>query len=109
MLKEFIFGSSFLVLFPFYLTVQNIPNTIKNYKYEDYTIIAPIYLGIMNILSKYLGKNIIGILSPTIVFLFSFTTNKYNFTKKQWIKYYFRILIRHYITFNVIIKYLESI
>ena len=78
-IKSFLVGSSFPVLFPFFITVMNIPDSVKNYSYESYTILAPLFIGVMNILSQYLGKTFISFLSPLIVILIAYFSKSYNF------------------------------
>ncbi len=113
LLKRFIIGSSFPVFVSFFLKVQTIPDSIKNYTYQQYTIIAPIYLGFMNVLAGFFNKKyrylLIGIISPTGVCLYSYMNKTYNFNNKEWINYFIRIYIKHFITFNIIIKNLMLI
>ena len=105
-IKRFIVGSSFPVFIYFFFRVRLIS---KNYKYEDYSIIAPFYLGIMNIIAGKIGYINVGILSPLIVISFAYLTKSYNFNKKEWIEYSIRIIITHFIMFNLIVKNLQSL
>lgn len=117
-LKQFLIGSSIPVVIPFYISVMNINPNIKNYSYSNYTLIAPIYFGIMTMLSLFLAKKynldnrnrflLIGIISATLVCTFSTLTKSYNFTTKEWIIYYISIFIRHILTYNITIYYLNK-
>jgi hypothetical protein len=113
-LKSFVIGSSWFVFILFFLSVMKIKN--KNYSYELYTIIAPFYLGLMNMLSLYLANKyklslrqrflLIGIISPLIVIIFAKLSNSYNYTSKKWYEYYVYIIVKHMLIFNIIIYYL---
>lgn len=116
-LKAFVIGSSFITTLPFFITVMNIPNTIKNYSYNSYTIIAPLYFGIMNMIAIYLSSIltislrqiyfIMSLVSAAIVITVVHTMNLYHFTPQQWIPYYIRVIIRHMIAYNIFIYYLN--
>jgi len=112
-LKSFVIGSSYLVFFLFYFSVMDISPSIRNYTYEQYTMIAPIYLGMMNVIGNYLFQNhpyrylLTGIISGSIVAIFATLNNSYNFTKEKWIKYYFYILSKHIFTHYILIQSLE--
>lgn len=116
-LKSFVIGSSFPVFILFFLAVRNISNDTKNYSYDDYTIVAPIYLGTMNVISLYLSNYLnlslreryllIGIISPIIVIVFGRLINSYNYTNEEWLKYSIRLIIKHFTIYNVIMYNLE--
>ena len=114
-LKSFIVGSSYPVFVLFFINVQRIE---KNYKYEQYTLIAPLYFGLINMLSLYIQNMFtldfrqryiyISILSSIIVSNIAYFSNAYNYTVLQWIWYFFRIFVLHFITFNFIIFNLQK-
>lgn len=116
-LRSFIIGSSWLVFVLFFLSVMRISNKIRNYSYKSYTIIAPLYLGLMNTFSLYLARRfnltmrqryvVIGLISPIIVIIFAKITSAYNFTASEWFRYSLRIIIKHFLIFNIIVYYLE--
>ena len=118
-IKSFIIGSSLPVFLHFFLKVRTIDDKIKNFSYEDYTIIAPLYLGFMNSLSLYLSKQFewsleqrlfyIGVISGIFVCILARSINSYNFTDEEWKMYYLRIITKHILTFSVIIYLLEKI
>ena len=54
-LKQFVIGSSYLIFLPFFLLVKNsLPE--KTYSYYTYTITAPVYFGVWNVLSLVLAE-----------------------------------------------------
>ena len=118
-LKSFIIASSFPIFFTFFLKVASIDDSIKNYSYETYTIIAPLYFGIMNVLATILQnktnlskKDIyfyFGIVSPLIVITFAKLSKSYNFTKEEWMKYSVRLFIKHFLIYRICIYFLENI
>ncbi len=117
-LRSFIIGASFPVFILFFLSVRNIPDLIKNYTYEDYTIIAPVYLGLMNALSLYLATYfglslrmryvLIGIISPLIVITVARSIRSYNYNRTEWNSYYLQLVIKHFLIFNIIVYNLEK-
>ena len=112
-LKSFIIGSSLPVFITFFLSVAKINNNIKNYSYKSYTIISPLYFGIVNMLSLYYLKNydrfiFTGLISPLIVIIFAKSFNSYNFSFNEWLYYSLKIIIKHFIIWNLVIRYLEK-
>ena len=118
-LREFVVGSSYLVfIFPFYNVSKLSPHE-KNYTYQNYTFIAPLYIGLMNALSLYLATlfslsmieryYLISLISATIVCIFSTYRKAYNYSRHQWILYYIRIFALHFILYSVIIYSIEKI
>ena len=110
-LLAFLIGSSYPVFVSFFLSVQNRPDSLMNYTFKDYSLIAPLYLGLMNVLGLCLfPKNRFvwtGILSGLTVATVATLMDSYNFTQAQWNQYYLRILLKHFFTFNVVIQLLE--
>jgi len=113
MLKEFIVGSSAFVFLPFFLSVRNLNPNDKNYSYADYTIVAPLYLGLMNLCGSILFHSspyrfiLTGLLSGVIVSIIATLLNSYNYTSDQWKQYYIHIIFKHVITFGIIVNLLE--
>lgn len=114
-LKEFIVGSSIIIVMPFYYLVYHSKNYNK-YGYYIYTFLAPLWFGIWNVISLIIAENlnlskrlrflIVSFMSLlSIYFIAQFY---YKFTKKQWHKYYFDQFIRYMITWNVVIFYLDK-
>jgi hypothetical protein len=118
-LRSFVIGSSFPVFVIFFLVVMNISTNTKNYTYENYTLIAPIYLGVMNMLALYLANEfelslrmryiIIGIISPLVVIMFAYITHSYNFNGEEWRKYAATLVVQHFLIFNIIVYGLEKL
>lgn len=116
-IKSFVIGSSIFVFMHFYLSVQKGDPKKMNYTFEQYSIVAPLYLGFMNMASLFLGKTYelslrtrlfyMSIMSPLFVFCISYFSGTYNFTKKEWIRYGAWILLKHMFTYNVLIYLLE--
>ena len=114
-LREFIIGSSILVIVPFYYLVYN--SKLYNYNnYYKYTLLAPIWFGIFNIISliisekfnlskrlRYFNISIISLLS-----IYFISQYYYNFNKKEWFKYYFIQFILYMFTWNILIFNLDK-
>lgn len=117
-LRAFIIGSSFVVILPFISKVASLDEDDMNYTYQTYSFIAPLYLGIMNMISLYLADQfnlslrerylLIGTISPLIVASFAYLTGKYNFNQTEWISYAVRLWVKHFLTFNVVIFLIEK-
>ena len=106
-LRHFIIGSSLPVIILHYFLVYF--NKKKNYSFFSYSILAPLYLGLMNIVSHNIFKKInihklllFTFISANFVFNLSYFTNKYNFNTKEWYMYYFRLHILHFYLYNII-------
>ena len=56
-LRDFIIGSSILVLFPFYYGTYY--NTYRKYSYYNYTLAAPLWFGLWNIISLIIAEKCI--------------------------------------------------
>lgn len=123
-LRSFIIGSSGLVVFQFFATLALQKKGVYTIPYKKYSILAPIYFGLMNILSLYIGKTynlslerrffIISIISIlfTVSFNYFFSSKKYKpystYDTKDWIYYILINGARHIIAFNLIMFYFEK-
>lgn len=116
-LRSFVIGSSFPVFVLWFISVSQVTN--KTYSYELYSILNPLYFGLMNMLAYHLGKIydwslrkrlfIISIVSAAFVSTLTITNNPYGYkTIKQYVTYVEHILLWHFITYNVIIYWLEK-
>ena len=116
-LKEFIIGSSIMVVLPFYYGAYY--NTDKTYSYYLYTLAAPIWFGLWNIISliiadklklskrlRFLTISIISVIS--IIILQQTILFPYNYSKKEWYEYYIYIFLKYMIIWNIIIFYLDK-
>ena len=116
-IRSFVIGSSLPVFMHFFLSVQKIDNKLKNYTYEDYSIIAPLYLGFMNMISLYIGRQFgltlrerlfyISLISVVFVNIIARYAKSYNYSKKEWMKYTLWIFLKHLFTYNILIYLLE--
>lgn len=111
MLKDFIVGSSVIVFLPFFLAVSRIPRKDRNYTYIQYTLVAPIFLGLMNVIGGILFPKyryvLTGLLSGITVAIIASLLNSYNYTSLQWHEYYIRIILKHVLVFGIIINGLD--
>ena len=103
-LRDFIIGSSILIILPFYYgTYYNVDRT---YSYYNYTLLAPLWFGLFNVISLIIAEqfnlskrlrfftiSIISLLS--IYFIAHFYYDK---TQKQWLFYYLQQFITYMIT-----------
>ncbi len=118
-LRSFIIGSSWPIFIPFFYGVANLYSPkIFNYSYQDYTFIAPVYLGLMNVIATFIGlqfklslscRLLIGsIISFSTVFLITqiYETYKTEYLPNVW-QHYGQIFLTHFLVFNFIIYYLE--
>lgn len=116
-LKQFVIGTSVLVVWQFLYAVHNLGKK-KTYSYYHYSIIAPLWFGLWNVISLLLAEkfNLSSrarfLLITPITFLISIlivkTIGAYNYSQSEWVQYYIRLFIRHFITWNIIIFYLEK-
>lgn len=114
-LTAFIVGSSLPVFALFFYGVAGYKqNNIINYSYERYTLLAPLYFGVMTMIALYISNImnislqislfIVSILSIIIISTLITSINAYKFsTQKQWYNQYITISIAHLITYNIII------
>jgi hypothetical protein len=117
-LRAFVIGSSYLVFFPHFLAVGMSDNKQLNYSYKEYTFVAPVYLGLINMISLYftniynLSRRmryiIFGSISPLLVSSFSLIFQTYNYTNERWIIYVIGLFIKHFLIFNIIIFSLDK-
>ena len=114
-LKEFIIGSSIIVVLPFYYIVYH-SKSKRTYNYYIYTLAAPLWFGLWNIISLIIAEKFkltkrlrfltISIISLLTVYLIS--NYYYDKTTKEWYDYYFQQFIRYMITWNIFIFYLDK-
>jgi hypothetical protein len=118
-LRAFVIGSSFLVFIPYFIAVKSFDKKLVNYTYENYTLYAPIGLGLYNVLSLYIAnkfnltkKNrlfLISILAPTLVALTVYFLKAYNYTTlDQWFNHIWKLYLLYFVVFNLIVYYLDK-
>lgn len=116
-LKEFLIGSSYFVFLPFFYNVKN-TQPKKTYDYYDYTLIAPVWFGLWNMISLVIAKQfglskrlrylLISIISSISVMFIATYRKSYDFNEKEWSKYYFNIFIKYLVVWNIVIFYLDK-
>ena len=117
-LKEFVIGSSIAVVLPFYYMAYN-HQPKKQYSYYHYTLLAPLWFGLWNIISLVIANRfglsrrsrylVVSILSfMTIIILQQTLLNPYDFTKEEWINYYMYLFIKYMLVWNIVIYYLDK-
>ena len=120
-LKAFTIGTSGPVWFQHMASLALIDDNYYNYSFKAYSLIAPIYYGLMAMFALYIGKTfnlslserlfITSIISICfVVLLMYFVSKKYykpykSYTTKEWFSYILRNGARHLINFNLIIYY----
>nr|QBK88669.1 MAG: hypothetical protein LCMiAC01_03470 [Mimivirus LCMiAC01] len=116
-LKQFIIGSSYLVFLPYFYSVQK-SQSKKNYSYFKYTLIAPVWLGVWNVISLILAEYfnlsmemrflVVSIISSLCIMFIATYLKSYNFDKDEWKKYYFYIFVKYLIIWNLVVYSIEK-
>ena len=118
-LRAFVIGSSFFVFIPYFIAVKSFDKKLVNYSYENYTLYAPIGLGLYNVLSLYIANQInltkrnrfflISLLAPTLVVLTVYFLKAYNYTTiQQWFNHIWKLYLLYFIVFNFVVYYLDK-
>lgn len=117
-LRAFVIGSSCFVFLPYFYIVSNFDTDQFNFDYKTYTYLAPVALGIMNLISFILSKkyNIstknrflyTSIIAPTFVLLTVIYFNIYNYTIIDWFYHTINLYLLYFIVFNYIVYYLDK-
>ena len=107
LLKAFVIGSSWPIFIPYFYFVAQSKD--KNFKYTDYSMIAPLYFGIMNVLSLFVSKDrftglfIISQISALMVIMLITRNKSYDFgSKKRWIQQYMLVYLAHLMSYMMI-------
>jgi len=116
-LKAFVLGSSYIVFLPFFYSVKN-SQSKKTYSYYHYTLVAPIWLGLWNVISLLIANYfnlsnrfrflLISVLSSFCIMGIAFYFKTYNFTYEEWKKYFFYIFVKYLLIWNIIVFYLDK-
>ena len=116
-LKQFVVGSSYLVFLPFFYAVHN-QQPKKTYNYYDYTLLAPVWFGLWNIISLLLAEYfnltmrqryvLVSVLSSISVMMIATYMETYKFTKDEWTRYYLKIFIKYMLVWNIVIYNIEK-
>jgi hypothetical protein len=117
-LRAFVIGSSFFVFIPYFIAVRSFDKNLVNYSYENYTLYAPIGLGLYNVLSLYIANQfnltkrnrffLISILAPTLVVLTVYFLKAYNYTINQWFNHIWKLYLLYFVVFNFVVYYLDK-
>jgi hypothetical protein len=118
-LRAFVIGSSFFVFIPYFIAVRSFDKKLLNYNYENYTLFAPIGLGLYNVFSLYIANKFnltkrnrflfISILAPTLVVFNVYFLKAYNYTSiQQWFNHIWKLYLLYFIVFNFIVYYLDK-
>ena len=119
-LRAFVIGSSFLVFFPYFWIVSSFDKKNINFSYQFYSFMAPIALGVFNILSLYLANKfnlssinrflLISFIAPTLVALTVYFTKAYNTLKtySSWLNYLVKLYLLYFIVFNFDVYFLDK-
>lgn len=115
-LKQFIIGSSCITFAPFFYAAGKIKD--KEYSYYNYTLVAPLWLGLWNVISliiaNYLGLSMrnrflmLTLITYSLSIIIVKYLNAYKYTREEWNRYYVRLFIRHFIMWNIFVFYVEN-
>ena len=116
-LRDFIIGSSIVVVAPFYYAVHN-SQIDKPYSYYQYTFLAPLAFGFWNVISLIIAEKfgiskklrflLISLITYLAIIFFVYYFNVYKLTSNEWIKYFIYQFLRYMIVWNIIIFYLDK-
>ena len=117
-LRAFVIGSSCLVFLPYFWCVSRFKKEDFNFSYIPYTFLAPVALGLMNMLSLFLAKQfnlskknrflLISILGPTFIASVIIFLKIYNYTRKEWASHLVSLYVFYFIIWNLIVYNLDK-
>jgi len=101
-LRAFVIGSSFFVFFPYLFGVSQFDPKKFNFNYKMYSFIAPIGLGLVNVISLFIANCfkltremryiVISLLAPTFVTTLVYLLKIYNYNLREWLYHIFKVL-----------------
>jgi hypothetical protein len=116
-LRAFVIGSSLLVIFPHLFAVSRLDESKLNYTYTQYSFVAPIYYGLMNMISLFIALSfhltnrqrylLIGSISPLIVTSFSYFMKTYTYQGTEWLTYATGLFVKHFLIWNIVVYLLD--
>lgn len=116
-LRAFVIGSCIPVVFSHYYAVATANKQKLNFSYEQYTFVAPVYYGLMNMISLYIALLfalsrrqrylVVGTISPLIVISFSLFFKTYTYENDEWLRYAIGLFLKHFLIWNVIVFLLD--
>uniref|UniRef100_A0A6C0ASE5 Uncharacterized protein n=1 Tax=viral metagenome TaxID=1070528 RepID=A0A6C0ASE5_9ZZZZ len=117
-LRAFVIGSSCLVFLPYFFCVLQFKKKDFNFSYKSYTFLAPVALGLMNVLSLFLAKQfnlskenrylLISVLAPTLVLATIILLKVYNYTRQKWASHIINLYIFYFIIWNLLVYNLDK-
>jgi hypothetical protein len=119
-LRAFVIGSSFLVFFPYLFIVSSFDKNTINFNYIYYSFLAPIALGMFNVLSLYLAKIfklsdtnrflLISFIAPTLVALTVYFLKAYKTLNSfiSWLNYLIKLYLLYFFVFNYDVYFLDK-
>lgn len=118
--KDFVIGSSWPVFVLYFYAVVSIPDNVKNYSYVNYTFMAPVVLGIFNVLGGIVARKfnldrmsrfvLTGLVSAIGVYFYAVLVKAYNFSNmSEWLSYFIVLLLLYMVVFSIIVHGLDSI
>ena len=117
-LRAFVIGSSFYVFALFFFIVFQFDPKKAHFSYKKYTFIAPIGLGIMNMIALWMARTwnltrrmkyfVASILAPSCVLAYVYMSKTYTYTQTEWISHIIGLFVLYSFVFNVILFELDS-
>jgi hypothetical protein len=81
----------------------------RNYSYETYSLVAPLYLGLINMCFGPKHKLAASLFSAMFVLVAVRLLNLYRFqSQRDWNRYALTIFAMHFLAFFIITNYIES-
>ena len=116
-LRAFVIGSSAFMILPFFYAVSKFKKQIFNFNYVDYTLIAPIGLGLMNVGSLILAQIFLltsfyrflltSIIAPIILLTTVHVLKIYNYTRAQWNNHIIKTFVVYFFMVNIVLRTLD--
>lgn len=117
-LRAFVIGSSFIVFAPFFYIIFSLDPKLKNYTNVEYSFIAPLGLGLINVmslmianvfcLSRRMRYLVASLLVPICLICIAYSLKLYNFSKKSWSTYTVNVFLFYFFILNVVMYFLDK-
>jgi len=117
-LRAFVIGSSFIVFAPFFYIIFRLDPKLKNYTNTEYSFIAPLGLGLINVislmianvfcLSRRMRYLVASLLVPISLISIAYCLKLYNFSKKSWAGYGMNVFLIYFLVLNGIMYFLDN-
>jgi hypothetical protein len=112
--NKFFSATTPLTLIPLFILANSIKQ--RRFNIVNYMLLAPIYLGLLNVIVYYLFRLsdryhyiLITIISIICSYIIVSTIDSYNFTEQQWKLYYKMMIIGHFLFWYVGVQNVELI